>query len=68
MPSPRLQTKSSNQGQSLVEYIVLISLSVSAAAFMSRVTTSAFQKVLVSFCAQLETDLHTGRLKKSVWN
>ncbi|MCM2276610.1 MAG: hypothetical protein NDJ89_00865 [Oligoflexia bacterium] len=54
-------------GQATLEYILILSFSVAAAAALSRGLLAALQKGVLSLGAQLERNLKTGRAPAGIY-
>ena len=59
---------SNEQGQSLIEYLLILSVVVLFSAQISKNFVSLLDRVVVRVGADLERDLKTGRAKLGVWS
>ena len=56
------------RGQATVEYILILSLTVTGASLLVRAIIKGLDNGVLRFGAQLERDLKTGRVPASVWS
>lgn len=54
-------------GQTTVEYILLLTITISAAGLILKKITSLLDNGIVKLGAQLELDLKTGRMPSNAW-
>ena len=57
-----------DSGQATVEYILLISFSVTSAVLLARGILSALDQGILKLGSQLEKDLKTGRAPLGIWS
>jgi Flp pilus assembly pilin Flp len=56
-----------DSGQATVEYILLLTFTISGTVALSRVILSAIDRGILRLGAQLEMDLKTGRASLGAW-
>lgn len=57
-----------DSGQAITEYILLLSFAVGAAGLLARGLIAVLDRITLTFGAQLEKDLKTGRANVGTWS